>query len=165
MASPASRAGTARRGAPRSFRWRSTRWRWPKSSRCSSPPRPRAGCLFALLHDAPEYVIGDMISPFKAALGDSYRQVEARLAQAILQRFSLNPQPPPALQKLTKRADRISAFFEATLYAGFDEAEARTLFGEPKIPPARVAPWFAPRAPEAAQAEFLQKFAEVEQNL
>jgi len=113
----------------------------------------------------PEYVIGDMISPFKAALGDSYRQVEARLAQAILQRFSLNPQPPPALQKLTKRADRISAFFEATLYAGFDEGEAKTLFGEPKIPRARVAPWFAPRAPEAAQAEFLQKFAEVEQNL
>jgi len=129
------------------------------------PAAPARWLLFALLHDAPEYVIGDMISPFKAALGDSYRQVEARLAQAILQRFSLNPQPPPALQKLTKRADRISAFFEATLYAGFDEGEAKTLFGEPKIPRARVAPWFASRAPEAAQAEFLQKFAEVEQNL
>jgi 5'-deoxynucleotidase YfbR-like HD superfamily hydrolase len=133
--------------------------------RLLDPAAPARWLLFALLHDAPEYVIGDMISPFKAALGDIYREVEARLAQAILQRFALNPEPPPALKKLTKRADRISAFFEATLYAGFDEAEAKTLFGEPKLSQARVAPLFAPRAPEAAQSEFLQKFAEFEREL
>src|SRR2546430_9727092 len=32
--------------------------------------------LAVLLHDAPEYVIGDMISPFKAVLGDAYKAVE-----------------------------------------------------------------------------------------
>jgi 5'-deoxynucleotidase YfbR-like HD superfamily hydrolase len=128
----------------------------------SAPPR---WLLFALLHDAPEYVIGDMISPFKAALGASYTQVEARLARAILQRFSLNPAPLPALAKLTKRADRISAFFEATLYAGFEEGEARTLFGAPEFEFERVAPLFAPMTPEAAQAEFLKKFVEFEGRL
>jgi hypothetical protein len=133
--------------------------------RLLDPGAPARWLLFALLHDAPEYVIGDMISPFKAALGDIYAQVEARLAQAILQRFSLKPQPPPALAKLTKRADRLSAYFEATLYAGFTESEAKPLFGEPDFPIERVAALFAPRAPETAQAEFLRKFAEFEARL
>jgi 5'-deoxynucleotidase YfbR-like HD superfamily hydrolase len=129
------------------------------------PAAPARWLLFALLHDAPEYVIGDMISPFKAALGGVYRQVEARLAHAILQRFGLKPEPPQALEKLTKRADRISAYFEATLYAGFAEAEAKPLFGEPNFALERVAPLFAPMQPQAAQAQFLQKFAEIEDRL
>ena len=106
-----------------------------------------------------------MISPFKAALGDGLSPRWRRGWRRPSCSASPSTRAAARAEKLTKRADRISAFFEATLYAGFDEAEARTLFGEPKIPPARVAPWFAPRAPEAAQAEFLQKFAEVEQNL
>lgn len=121
----------------------------------SAPARWR---LFALLHDAPEYVIGDMISPFKAALGEVYREVEARLARAILLRFSLNPEPPPALGKMTKRADRISAYFEATLYAGFEAEEATRLFGAPGIERGRVENLLAPMAPEQAQALFLRQF-------
>ncbi len=129
------------------------------------PAAPARWLLFALLHDAPEYVIGDMISPFKAALGEVYRQVEARLSHAILNRFALKPEPPQALARLTKRADRISAFFEATLYAGFDEAEAQKLFGAPEFVLDRVAHLFAPMPPDAAQIKFLDKFAEFERAL
>jgi 5'-deoxynucleotidase YfbR-like HD superfamily hydrolase len=123
---------------------------------------PNRALLFALLHDAPEYVIGDMISPFKSALGDGYREVEARLAQAILLRFALSPQPPKSLARLTKRADRLSAYFEATLYAGFEDAEARTLFGAPDCALDSVAHLFAPIAIETAQSQFMEKFAEFE---
>jgi len=133
--------------------------------RLLDPGAPARWLLYALLHDAPEYVIGDMISPFKAALGGVYHEVESRLERAILQRFSLKPETPAALKKLTKRADRISAYFEATLYAGFREDEAKPLFGEPEFAFERVAPLFAPRAPETAQAEFLGKFAEFEGGL
>ncbi|WP_294535096.1 HD family hydrolase [uncultured Rhodoblastus sp.] len=122
------------------------------------PAAPARWRLFALLHDAPEYVIGDMISPFKAALGEAYREFEARLERAILLRFSLNPEPAPALRRLTKRADRISAYFEATLYAGFDADEAARLFGAPDIEPNRLKTLLAPMPPEAAQAIFLRRF-------
>ncbi len=122
------------------------------------PAAPARWLLFALLHDGPEYVIGDMISPFKAVLGDVYAQVEARLFHAILLRFSLNPNPAPSLVKLVKRADRASAFFEATLYAGFDRHEAQTLFGQPEIDLKRVEPLFAPLAPQDAQKQFLTHF-------
>jgi len=122
------------------------------------PAAPARWQCFALLHDAPEYVIGDMISPFKAALGDAYRQVEARLEHAILLRFSLNPTPPAALVKMTKRADRISAFYEATLFAGFDRIEAAQLFGAPEIEMERIASLLDPMPPEAAQSLFLSRF-------
>jgi uncharacterized protein len=129
------------------------------------PAAPARWRLFALLHDAPEYVIGDMISPFKSALGDVYRQVEARLARAILQRFSLNPDPPEALLRLTKKADRISAYYEATLYAGFARVEAEALFGAPEIDARRIEAGLAPMLPEAAQALFLEKFRVYEEGL
>ncbi len=129
------------------------------------PAAPARWRLFALLHDAPEYVIGDMISPFKAALGEAYHEVEARLARAILQRFSLAPDPPAALARMTKQADRISAFFEATLYAGFDKPEAEALFGAPDIALRRVEIFLAPMLPEQAQALFLEKFRTYERGL
>ena len=88
--------------------------------------------LAALLHDGPEFVIGDMISPFKAQLGDAYKRIEGRLQQAIHLRFGLPAELPAAIEKLIKRADRASAYFEATQLAGFDAAEAAQLFGEPK---------------------------------
>ena len=84
--------------------------------------------LAALLHDAPEYVIGDIISPFKAAIGDSYKAVERRLLTAIRQRFGL-PEPGAALSALVKRADGIAAYHEATRLAGFSGAEADAIFG------------------------------------
>ncbi|WP_310621036.1 HD family hydrolase [Flexibacterium corallicola] len=88
--------------------------------------------LAALLHDAPEYVIGDMISPFKTVLGESYKGVEERIHSAVHQRFSLPHPLPMKISKLIKRADIISAYFEALYLAGFSKAEADTYFGTPK---------------------------------
>lgn len=90
--------------------------------------------LYAVLHDAPEYVMGDIISPFKAAMGGNYKEVENRLLGAVHLRFSLPAVPSAALGKLIKRADREAAFLEATHLAGFDEEEARRFFGEPSFP-------------------------------
>ncbi|SFZ86065.1 hypothetical protein SAMN02983003_3239 [Devosia enhydra] len=89
--------------------------------------------LYAVLHDAPEYVMGDIISPFKAAMGGNYREVEQRLQGAVHVRFGLNALPQPALLKLIKKADREAAFFEAVELAGFGRDEARRLFGAPSI--------------------------------
>lgn len=89
--------------------------------------------LHALLHDAPEYVMGDIISPFKAAMGGNYKEVENRLLGAIYLRFSLNALPPAALTRQIKKADREAAYLEAVHLAGFDADEARRYFGEPSL--------------------------------
>ena len=39
---------------------------------------------------------------------------------------------PEKIEKLIKRADKASAFFEATQLAGFDHEEAGKIFGRPK---------------------------------
>ncbi|GMG85274.1 HD family hydrolase [Paralimibaculum aggregatum] len=114
--------------------------------------------LAALLHDAPEYVIGDMISPFKAALGLDYRAFEARLAAAVHIRFGLPPEPAPGLAKLIKRADRLSAWFEATQLAGFTPAEAARFFPRPRFQGAAQIR-LAPRPTGAVKAAFLARFA------
>ncbi|THD76824.1 HD family hydrolase [Thalassobius vesicularis] len=85
----------------------------------------------ALLHDAPEYVIGDMISPVKAAIGPAYGELDQRLTAAIHIRFGLPAHIPAAIKKQIKRADTISAWMEATQIAGFSESEANKLFGKP----------------------------------
>ena len=87
--------------------------------------------LMALLHDAPEYVIGDMISPFKAALGLDYKRFESHLEHAIHIRFGLPAVMPGPVKVLIKQADHACAYFEATQLAGFNDDEARTYFGEP----------------------------------
>jgi 5'-deoxynucleotidase YfbR-like HD superfamily hydrolase len=94
-------------------------------------PLDRRARLAILLHDAPEYVIGDMISPFKAVIGDSYKAVEARLLAAIHLRFGLSPQRSKEIEQIVKAADRGAAFLEATRLAGFANAEARRFFGSP----------------------------------
>ncbi|MEM1384032.1 MAG: HD family hydrolase [Pseudomonadota bacterium] len=122
--------------------------------------RPRATAaerLTALLHDAPEYVIGDMISPFKAALGLDYRAFEARLAAAVHIRFGLPPEPTEALEKVIRRADRLSAWFEATQLAGFTPADAAKFFPRPR------AGWASeirlqPQATERVKGAFLARF-------
>jgi 5'-deoxynucleotidase YfbR-like HD superfamily hydrolase len=111
--------------------------------------------LAALLHDASEYVIGDMISPFKAALGIDYRNFEARLEGAIHIRFGLPAQTPAEVKKLIKAADRASAFFEATQLAGFTLAEATGLFG---TPPAGYRLHIESLAPPLAQARYIQRY-------
>ena len=88
--------------------------------------------MLALLHDAPEYVIGDMISPFKAVMGGDYKQIEARLEAAIHLRFSLPANMPARLKKAIKKADIVSAYFEATELAGFSDTEAAEIFGRPR---------------------------------
>lgn len=117
--------------------------------------------LAALLHDAPEYVIGDMISPFKATMGGSYKAVEARLKHAVHLRFSLPAEPPEKLARAIKRADRIAAFFEATQLAGFAEPEAAKFFGRPRGVSAAGYD-LKPRPAKTVQKAFLARFAMIE---
>nr|WP_096784333.1 HD family hydrolase [Rhodobacter sp. CZR27] len=98
--------------------------------RCQ-PHAPARWRLAALLHDAPEYVIGDMISPVKAAIGAQYGDLDARLAAAIHIRFGLPAQLPAQVKRDIKRADRISAWLEAVRIAGFTVEEADRFFGRP----------------------------------
>jgi len=114
--------------------------------------------LFVLLHDAPEYVIGDMISPFKAVIGITYKAVEARILSAVLLRFSLETMQSQALTNLTKRADRAAAFFEATRLAGFAEAEAEQFFGRPRFLPKEVDAMLAPAPSDEIEQRFLERF-------
>lgn len=127
-----------------------------------SPGLGREGRLFMLLHDAPEYVIGDMISPFKAVIGDTYKSVEKRILTAILLRFSLPAEPDAALMRLSKRADRASAFFEAIGLAGFTRAEAERIFGRPALGPDAFLQALEPISVETAQQRFLARFAAIE---
>jgi hypothetical protein len=96
-----------------------------------NPTLPASHQLFALLHDAPEYVIGDMISPFKAVVGGAYKDVENRLEAAIHRRVGLPAHPDAKLKKSIKQADKIIAYFEATELAGFATSEAAKFFGRP----------------------------------
>ncbi len=96
-----------------------------------SPNAPAKWRLAALLHDAPEYVIGDMISPVKAAVGPGYGALDDRLSAAIHLRFGLPAELPKAIKRQIKRADRVSAYMEATQIAGFAAAEAQKFFGMP----------------------------------
>lgn len=95
------------------------------------PASPTKWRLAALLHDAPEYVIGDMISPVKAAVGPNYGALDDRLSVAVHLRCGLPAQIPAAVKKQIKKADKISAWLEATQIAGFSSAEADKLFGKP----------------------------------
>jgi 5'-deoxynucleotidase YfbR-like HD superfamily hydrolase len=110
----------------------------------------------ALLHDAPEYVIGDLISPFKAAVGIDYKAFEHRLLAAIHIRFGLPPKPPADLEVILKKADIISAFHEATQLAGFTTEEAKKIFGVP--PRGTRFPRMIPLPTAEAQAQFLERF-------
>lgn len=122
------------------------------------PDWPAKWRLAALLHDGPEFVIGDMISPFKSALGDQYKTIEKRLQRAIHLRFGLPADLPETIEKAIKRADRASAFFEATQIAGFEIEEATLLFGAPKgVPATRIAT--EPTA--SVQQQYLDRFGEL----
>jgi 5'-deoxynucleotidase YfbR-like HD superfamily hydrolase len=126
-------------------------------------PSPQAKArLAALLHDAPEYVIGDMISPFKAAIGGDYRRVEAGLQRVIHIRFGLPAELPLDMVRRIKSADRASAYIEATALAGFSVAEARKLFGEPELPIPDYAVYLEPMRPGDVEARYLSRFADLD---
>ena len=117
--------------------------------------------LAALLHDAPEYVIGDMISPFKAVVGGGYKAVELRLQHAIHLRFSLPAELPDRLKKAIKRADQVAAWFEATRLAGFSDAEAAKFFGRPRGVSADALDLDC-RPAKAIETAFLKRFAAID---
>lgn len=121
-------------------------------------PRDR---LYALLHDAAEYVVGDMISPFKATIGGNYKEIEDGLLKAIHARFSLGAIRPASVTRGIKKADQHAAYFEAVQLAGFEPDEARRLFGEPSMPAFDVdgfdkliRPWPTHQAHDRFVAEF-----------
>ena len=115
--------------------------------------------LAVLLHDAPEYVIGDMISPFKAVIGGSYKVVEKRLLTAIHIRFGLPASLPDEIIARIKAADAAAAYLEATRLAGFKDAEARKFFGRPPTLPAAVeADFLSPWSAGKAEKRFLARF-------
>jgi 5'-deoxynucleotidase YfbR-like HD superfamily hydrolase len=127
----------------------------------TAPEIGAKGRLAVMLHDAPEYVIGDLISPFKVLLGGEYRAVEARLLAAIHLRFGLPPVLAPKLTAAIKAADRISAYHEAVRLAGFSQAEALRFFGRPAGIEASkfdLDPWPA----SVAERRFLKRFSEIE---
>ena len=118
--------------------------------------------LALMLHDAPEYVIGDMISPFKAVIGDAYKAVEKRLLAAIHRRFGLAPELPADVVKVVKTADRGAAFLEATVLAGFSAAEARRFFGvRPALPAAVERDYMTPWSAPVAEQRFLERFGKI----
>jgi 5'-deoxynucleotidase YfbR-like HD superfamily hydrolase len=128
------------------------------------PKLERRFRLAALIHDAPEYVIGDLISPFKAALSLDYRAFEAKLLAAVHLRFGLPVELSDSVTKLIKRADKIAAYYEATCLAGFSRAEARRFFGQPRgLSPALVKrlSHLTPLPAAAVEAEFTNRFNEL----
>ena len=129
-----------------------------------NPAWPRTQRLMALLHDAPEYVIGDLISPFKAAVGLDYKAFEKRLLRAIHMRFGLPPEAPAEVVNAIKAADRIAAYYEATRLAGFTQEEAERYFGRPTGLPRSLAQCLAELSPwptAEAQQRYLVRFGEL----
>jgi uncharacterized protein len=125
------------------------------------PEAPPRWQLASLLHDAPEYVIGDLISPFKAAIGLDYKAFELRLLSAIHRRYGLPSELPVEITLQIKTADGIAAYFEATKLAGFSVDEAARFFGTPPALPSLVSTTLhelcaAPAA--GVQAAFLDRF-------
>jgi 5'-deoxynucleotidase YfbR-like HD superfamily hydrolase len=129
------------------------------------PKLARQWRLASLLHDAPEYVIGDMISPFKAAVGLDYRAFEKSLLAAIHMRFGLPAALPKWVEQHVKRSDKIAAYLEATQLAGFEIKEAHRLFGVPRGLSGDGAQGFhslKPLPPREAAAQYLRKFKQLQ---
>jgi 5'-deoxynucleotidase YfbR-like HD superfamily hydrolase len=127
-------------------------------ARLRVPRLDRGARLAVLLHDAPEYVVGDMISPFKAVIGGDYKAVELRLLTAIHRRFSLPPEASPEIKALIKIADSGAAYLEATRLAGFDATEARRFFGRPPAVSATMErDYLKPWPAETAEARYFER--------
>lgn len=117
--------------------------------------------LAALLHDAPEYVIGDMISPFKSVVGGGYKDIERRLQRAIHLRFALPAELTQKLTRAIKRADHVAAWCEATQLAGFSDTEAAKFFGRPRGLNLTALP-LTPLPAKTVQTAFVARFEEID---
>ena len=117
--------------------------------------------LTVLLHDAAEYVIGDIITPLKAVIGDGYAVVEGRLRGAVHLRVGLPAEPPTDFVKLIKRADKVAAYLEATELAGFARSEADEIFGRPEMRPAGLDAYLSPWPTHEAESRFRLRFGEL----
>ncbi len=118
--------------------------------------------LATMLHDAPEYVIGDLISPFKAVIDETYRIIEERLHQAVRLRFGLPGNLPAPMRQRIKKADQTAAYFEAQALAGFSEAEAGRYFGRPgAVRQEAIASLIEPWSTKQAESRFLKTFRAV----
>ncbi|MEO1191419.1 MAG: hypothetical protein AAFY02_06665 [Pseudomonadota bacterium] len=124
------------------------------------PATARRWLLAALLHDAAEYVLGDLITPVKGAVGLDYKALEKRLGEAVHIRFGLPASLPAQVKSVIKQADRTAAYFEATALAGFEVAEAERFFGKPNGLPC---PDLAPLSPADAKARFVARYQELSQ--
>lgn len=123
---------------------------------------PQRWWLAALLHDAAEYVVGDLVTPFKAAVGLDYKALENRLAATIRIRFGLPAMLPQTADTTIKRADRAAARLEAVQLADFDTEEAKRYFGKaPVLPKSLVKHYLTPWPPADAKSEFLARFEEL----
>ena len=120
---------------------------------------PASARLTLLLHDASEYVVGDLVTPLKTALGEGFRQIEGRIQSAIFIAFGLPAEPPDPLRQLVKRADRSAAGLEAIRLAGFSRDEALLVFGRPERLSAGMEellePWSSEKAEERFRARVL----------
>ena len=125
------------------------------------PSASREDRLAALLHDAPEYVVGDMISPFKAVMGGDYKAVEMRLLAAIHERFNLPAPSPAALTAAIKAADHMAAYHEAVTLAGFKKEEASLIFGTPRVDLPFQKDLLTPLSSDDIKAAFLQRLAQL----
>ena len=125
--------------------------------RANAPKLDQKWYLAALLHDSPEYVIGDMVTPFKHVLGGVYHEIETRLDHAVNIRFGLPPLMPESVTRTIKRADRMAAWLEATQLAGFSQQEAAKIFIKPAGTPANIR--LKPQSPDDAAASFLRRFS------
>lgn len=125
------------------------------------PEAPVSWQMGALLHDAPEYVIGDLISPFKAAIGADYKVFELKILKAIHERYNISAEITEDAEKLIKRADEIAAYFEAIYLAGFSLDEANLYFLAPAKNDVRFIDWISKLealSVREAQAVFLRRF-------
>ena len=123
-----------------------------------TPNLARRWRLAALLHDGPEYVVGDLITPFKNAIGSDYKRIELLLQEAIHIRFGLPARLPTDIIRLIKRADKTAAFSEAVDLAGFTELEARRVLGYRRKARAAL---LQPKPPNEVKAQFLARFADL----
>ena len=126
------------------------------------PGWPTKWKLAALLHDAPEYVIGDLISPFKSVIGEAYKLVESRIEHAVHLRFAVPYDASGKRKRLVKAADTIAAYHEAVSLAGFAPEEAQRFFGTPAVAPSALEAHLVPWPTQEVERVFLARFVELE---